>query len=272
MDDFRAITVEVADTGVATIRMRPMNVLLNLRPWAEIQHEMGVCLTQLRIDDDIRIVIITGEEDGEFLVPPPSTQYKDGSQSGRLQDPSSEWGRLTGVIRAHQAVAEMEKPVIAKVNGDAMGFGQSLMFNSDMIIARSDAKICDMHLGLGETLPTGKSDPVGPQYSLIPGDGALSFVPLFLAPPKAKEYFFLAREYSASELAEMGLINYAVPLEELNAKVETIVHELLRRTRESIGFTKRVLNRRVVAELNSTVDAAIAYQMLHHRQHFDDVT
>jgi enoyl-CoA hydratase len=265
MADYRAITIDRAD-GVATVKMRPLRVSMNLEPYAEIHDEMGRALSELRIDDDIRIVVITGEEDGEFLVPPPTSNYASGSQNGRLGNPKGEWERFTGIIRAHQAAAEMEKVVISKVNGDAMGFGQSLMFNSDLVIAREDAKICDMHLALGETMPTNGDAPVGPPYSLVPGDGALSFVPQFMSPPKAKEYFFLSEEYTGAQLAAAGMINAAVPLAELDAAVDDLVARLLRRSADVLAFTKRVLNRRVVADMNATLDPAVAYQLFDFRR------
>jgi enoyl-CoA hydratase/carnithine racemase len=265
MTEYRALTISRSD-GVATVRMRPLRVSMNLQPFAEIHEEMGQAMSELRTDDDVRLVVLTGEEDGEFLMPPPTSQYANGSQSGRLGNPRGEWGRFTGIIRAHQAVAEMEKPVISKVNGDAMGFGQSLMFNSDLVIAREDAKICDMHLALGETVPSAGGEPVGPPYSLVPGDGALSFVSQFMSPTKAKEYFFLSEEYRGRQLADAGMINAAVPLAELDAAVDSLVERLLRRSADVLAFTKRILNRRVVAEMNQTLDPAVAYQLFDFRR------
>ncbi len=266
MSTFRALTVE-RQGPVATVRMKPLRVSFNLQPYAEIHEEMGLAMSQLRIDDDIRIVILTGEVDGEFMVPPPTSEYRSGDkQSGRLGDPRAEWGRFHGIIRAHQAVAEMEKPVIAKVNGDAMGFGQSLLFNCDFVIARDDAKVCDMHLSLGEARTSAGGEPVGPAYSLMPGDGALSFVTLFMTPTMAKEYIMLGTEISTVELARLKMINQAVPMADLDRAVDELVHKLLARSREVLAYTKRVLNRRVVDNLNSTLDPAVAYQLFNFRQ------
>jgi enoyl-CoA hydratase len=265
MSDFRALSI-AREGGVATVSMRPLRESMNLKPYAEIHEEMGLALSQLRVDDSVRIVTLTGEVDGEFLVPPPTSQYANGDQSGRLGDPKGEWGRFTGIIRAHQAAAEMEKPVISRVNGDAMGFGQSLMFNSDLVIAREDAKICDMHLALGTTIPSSGGEPVGPPYSLVPGDGALSFVPQFMSPPKAKEYFFLSEEYTGAQLAAAGMINAAVPMDELDAAVDALVEKLLARSADVLAFTKRILNRRVVADMNATLDPAVAYQLFDFRR------
>jgi enoyl-CoA hydratase/carnithine racemase len=259
--NYRALTIERSGP-VATVRMLPVQTSFNLSPPAELHQEMGHAMSTLRNEDDIRLVILTGAEDGEFVVPPPTSQFRAGGHSGRLDNTHAEWARGTGVIRAHQAMAEMEKPVIAQVNGDAMGFGSSLMFNCDLIVAREDAKICDMHLGLGTVMPSGGSEPVGAHFSMYPGDGGLSLVPLFMSPARAKEYLFLAKEYSAREMADLGWINRAVPMAELETVTRDFTDRLLQRAPDIIAYTKRVANRHVVQQLNFTLDAATAYEHL----------
>jgi enoyl-CoA hydratase len=160
----------------------------------------------------------------------------------------------------------MEKPIIARVNGDAFGFGSSLMFNCDLIVAREDAQVSDMHLGLGTLVPTGATEPVGPHFSMYPGDGGLSLVPLYMTPAKAKEYLLLATSYSAREMADLGWINYAIPLAQLDAKVDDLAERLLARAPDVIAYTKRVANRELVAHLNRTLDAGVAYEHVSIRQ------
>jgi len=85
-------------------------------------------------------------------------------------DPARTWHNMTGVIRTHQAMAEIEKPIVAKVNGDAIGFGQSLVFGSDLIVAVEDALIADHHLGMGEI-----GDEIGGHlFGTVPGDGGMA--------------------------------------------------------------------------------------------------
>lgn len=265
MSDFRSLSIQ-HDGPVATVKMRPLRISFTLEPYAEIHEEMGLAMSQLRVDESVRVVILTGEEDGEFLVPPTKAEYARGGQNSRLSDPASEWGRFTGCIRAHQAIAEMEKVVISKVNGDAFGFGQSLMFNSDFIVARPDAKVCDLHLSMGEALPTGKTERVGPQEAMVPGDGALSTAPFFMPPTMAKEYFLLGTEMTVEKLVQLGIVNKAVPLAQLDEATDVYVQAVLKRPREIIAFTKRVLNRRIVNHMSLTLDPALAYQLFGLRQ------
>jgi enoyl-CoA hydratase/carnithine racemase len=269
--DYRSLLLD-RDGAVATVRLRPVSRSFGLTPPAEVHEEVGHVMSALRIDDSVHVVVLTGEIDGEFVIPPLSSQYSGGGQSSRLADPKTEWGRGTGVIRAHQAMAEMEKPVIAKVNGDAIGFGSSLLFSCDLIVARADAKICDMHLGLGQVRPSKGGEPVGPTFSMFPGDGGLSVVPLFMSPARAKEYLFLARDYTAAEMNEFGWINAAVPAGDLDAAVDDLVARLLERSPDVLAYAKRVANRRVVDHLNMTLDAAAAYEHVSIRQWLDAST
>lgn len=186
--------------------------------------------------------------------------YETETGKRHRNDPRRTWTTFAGHIRAHQTIAEMEKPVIAKVNGDAIGFGQSLMFASDLIVAVEDARIIDHHLGMGEI------EGVGAPYGFVTGDGGSSLLPLYMSPPKAKEYLMLAKEYTAADLADMNLINYAVPADELDEKVDELVDKLLKRSAFALAWTKRTANRRVADHLSKTLDASAAYEMVNFLQ------
>jgi enoyl-CoA hydratase/carnithine racemase len=156
-------------------------------------------------------------------------------------------------------MAELEKPIVGKITGDAIGFGSSLAFACDLIVASEDVQFIDIHLGMAEV-------PYGPRFGITTGDGGSSLVPLFMSPAKAKEYLMLAKPYSARELAGMGVINYAVPAGELDAMVADLVERLLKRSAYALAWTKRTANRHVVNQLNLTLDAAAAYEMVNFLQ------
>jgi enoyl-CoA hydratase len=262
---FRALSID-RDGPVATVRIHPVQASFNLQPPPEVHQEVGLAMSRLRDDDEVLLVVLTGSEDGEFVVPPPTEQYRSGGQGARLNADQTEWLRGTGVIRAHQAMAEMEKPIIARVNGDAFGFGSSLMLNCDLIVAREDALISDMHLGLGTLMTSSGTGPVGPQFSMYPGDGGISLAPLYMTPARAKEYLMLATPYTARQMADLGWINYAVPFGKLDEKVDDLSKQLLARAPDVIAYTKRVANRLLVEQLNRTLDAGVAYEHISIRQ------
>jgi len=221
--------------------------------------EVADAIENLRRDSSIRVIVLTGSGQ-TFKVPPADYSKPEGGKYSK-NDPRYLWeGMINGIIRGHQAMAECEKPIVARVNGDAIGLGQSLMFASDIIIAEENAKIVDHHLSMGEI------DGMRMEYGIVPGDGGSALLPLFMPPTLAKEYLMLGKPYRASELAEMGLINYAVAEDELDTKTAEIVERLLERSAYALAWAKRTANRRVINHLNMTLDAAAAYEMVNFYQ------
>ena len=76
---------------------------------------------------------------------------------------------------------------------------------------------------------------MGFPMAITPGDGAMAFFPLFLPPTKLKEYMFLSRAWTAKELAEMNIVNYAVPAAELDAVFNDIMARLSARPASVLG-------------------------------------
>lgn len=262
--NYRALEIS-RDGQVATIRIIPLRETLVMEKPVDVHTEMPRAIEELRLDNDIRAIVITGARDGEFLVPPPAEYYTSPRATERLGDPYGIWHVANGVIRCCQALTEIEKPVIAKLNGDAIGFGQSIVLACDLIIAREDARIADAHLGMGE-VSTSEKRRVGLPFATVPGDGAGALIPLFMTPTKAKEYMMLSETYTAAELAEMGIVNKAVPMERLESVTEDITRRLLKRSAFALAWTKRVLNRHVAQQANLTLDAAMAYEALNFSQ------
>lgn len=259
VNKYRDLEIDQKDQ-VATIRIVPLRRAVRAGRRHDIHWELGSAFSEFRGDNSVRVIVLTGAEADEFLVPPRTDTYSNEAAKKTRNDPSSTWRTFTGILRAYQSMAEIEKPIVARVNGDAIGFGQSLMFASDIIVAREDARIADMHMGMGEVAP------FGPPYGVVPGDGGAALVPLYMTPARAKEYLMLAREYSARELAQLGIINYAVPMAELDARVEEIVGRLLKRSAYALAWTKRVSNRLLASHLNLTLDASAAYEMVNFLQ------
>jgi enoyl-CoA hydratase len=256
MTEFKACTV-TKEGQVATVTILAPS--LRKGGTADLHWELGEAFSALRGDNSIRVVVLEGS-DGQFYVPREKEFYNSQAARNYLIEPSGAWATFTGVLRTHSAMAEIEKPIVAKVNGNAIGFGSSLVFACDLIVADEDAVIADMHLGMGE-LPEG-----GPEYGIVPGDGGASLIPLFMTPAVAKEYLMLAQRYTAREMAEHKMINYAVPAGELDAKVADLVARLLKRPSYALAWTKRVINRRIIDTLNMSLDAGAAYEMVNFLQ------
>jgi enoyl-CoA hydratase len=252
MTELRTLDLVVEDQ-VARVTMLAQPRTGEARP--DLHGELADLFTGLRADDRVRVVVLTGSGT-TFRVPGPRWRYDDPVNARRYNDPAFAWRTFSAIVRCHQIMAEMEKPIVCRVNGDAIGFGQTLVYASDIIVAVADATIGDHHLGMGEIVPGGHT------FGVVPGDGGTALLPLFMSPPRAKEYLMLGRTFLASELAAMGAINYAVPRQRLDEVVDDIVQRLLKRPAYALAWTKRVANRRVVDQLNATLDAGAAYEMV----------
>ena len=257
MSDYVLLDI-IRNGQVATIELKRLEKHLRdlmrteKRGGAQRASEVARALTELRNDDEIRVIVITGKAD-VFTIPP--------SSYGHHGNPGNDWDIMSGVTKAVEAMCTIEKPVIAKVNGHAIGFGANLVLACDFIIAREDAIIADHHMSAGDLVIDGQM--VGSaDHCMVTGDGGTVFAPLKMPLAMAKEYLMLARPFTAQELATMGVVNYAVPASELDAKTDEIAQRLLKRNAYALAMTKRVLNKQAMAQFNQSHDASLAYEFL----------
>jgi enoyl-CoA hydratase/carnithine racemase len=242
---------------VATIRPRPPGSLTPEEA-AEAARVPGGSLAlanlldEIRADDDIRVIVLHrgGYETST------TERYRSKGWQEHHNDPVNLWHTFSGIIRVHEVMASIEKPIVCQVNGNLIGGQCHLALASDLIVAREDALFVDHHLGMG------RWEPAGPPFGLVPGDGGVALIPLYFPPPLAKEFLMLGKGFTARELADRGLINYAVPAEKLDSAVDDLVQQLLKRPAYPLAWAKRVANRHVIEQLNRTLDAGAGYEMI----------
>ena len=245
------------DGQVATIEIVPP---LEVEDGADLHWELGSVLDRLRSDTSVRVVVLTGTRE-EFYVLPGQEVFENPAAWAKRVNPGGAWRTFMGILRVHQLMAEIEKPIVARVNGHATAFGCSLVLASDLIVAVEDAELVDIHLGMGEL----DAHP-GPGFGLVAGDGGAALAPLYMSPAKAKEFLMLSTPYSGRALADAGVINRAVPRGQLDETVGEMVEALLRRSAFALAWTKRTANRRVAEALNMSMDASAAYEMVNFLQ------
>ena len=220
---------------------------------------IGIALDEFRWDPEVRMVVITGKNDGEFYRFARREHWDDPRFKGRLnplKPQKSAHGAVTRVPSAHEMLMLIEKPVIAKVNGDAIGFGMSLIWGCDFIIAREDALIAWGHTGLGEIVDS-NGDNRGFPFAMTPSYGTVMVK--YMTPAKAKEFMMLSPTYTARELADMNIFNYAVPADELDAKVDDIISRLRKRSPTVLARTKKLVNKELAVQYALTEDLSNAY-------------
>jgi enoyl-CoA hydratase len=148
--------------------------------------------------------------------------------------------------RIVSALLDIEKPVVCKMNGHAVGLGASIALLCDIIFAAETAKIGDPHVGIG----------------LVAGDGGAVIWAQRIGLAKAKEYLLTGELLTARHAADIGLINHAVPADELDAAVEAFCQRLLNGATQAIRYTKILTNIELKRIADAVMERGIGYETL----------
>ena len=160
------------------------------------------------------------------------------------EDPRHYHRLITEGKRIVMGVLDCPKPVICRLNGDAVGLGATLALFCDLVIAVDTARIGDPHVRVG----------------YVAGDGGAAIWPQLVGYARAKQYLLSGDLISAPEAAAIGLINFAVPADELDAKVDQWAQRLGKGARRSIQWTKATINVGLRQIASSVLDAGFAYE------------
>lgn len=142
------------------------------------------------------------------------------------------------------AMLDIEKPVVCRMNGHAVGLGATIALLCDVIFAADNARIGDPHVGIG----------------LVAGDGGAVVWAQRIGLARAKEYLLTGELLSAARAAEIGLINHAVPSADLDAAVGAFCDRLLAGAPQAIRWTKVLTNMEIRRIAAAVMDAGIAYE------------
>ncbi|HKP60712.1 MAG TPA: enoyl-CoA hydratase-related protein [Polyangiales bacterium] len=142
------------------------------------------------------------------------------------------------------AILDLEKPLICKLNGHAVGLGATIALLCDVVFAADSAKIGDPHVNVG----------------LVAGDGGALVWPQRIGFARAKEYLLTGDLVPASRAEQIGLINHCVPAAELDARVDAFCQRLLRGSTNAIRWTKVTINLELKRIAHAIMDTGIAYE------------
>jgi enoyl-CoA hydratase len=210
---------------------------------SQMDHEVGRLFNEVADDPDTNVLVLTGA--GKAF-----SAGGDIEQMQRVIDqPELFLEGLRNGKRLLFSMLDCPKPIIAKVNGAAMGLGATIALFSDLIFAASHAKIADPHVKVG--------------YAA--GDGGSVIWPALLGPARAKQFLFTGDHLTGEQAAQIGLINQAVPAEELDRVVDEFAQRIANGASLAIQFTKLSVNVTLKQQLVSVIDASFAYEMLSGR-------
>ena len=208
---------------------------------AQLHTELEDIFADVARDDDVNVVVLTGA--GRAFCSGGDVKGMDARQSG---DPVRARMPLRYAKRLIYNMIEVEQPIIAAVNGHAIGLGATLALFCDVIIASENAKFGDPHVKVG----------------LVAGDGGSVIWPLLCGLARAKEYLMTGDLMSATEAERIGLINHVVPLNEVMPKAMELAHRLANGPTRAIRWTKLACNKRLRDEVNLVLDASLAIETL----------
>lgn len=222
------------DAGVATITLnRPEK----LNPYTdEMLDEWVRVLAEWRTDPAVRVIVITGTGRG----------FSTGGDVGGFEDKASltpaliKARLLEGAQRLPRAIAALDKPVIAALNGIATGGGLDVALACDIRFAAASARFAESYARLG----------------LIPGMGGAYFLPRIVGVAKALEMLWTSEWVSAREAEQMGLVSRVFP----DAELMAATYEFARRVADApplaVQLVKRVMRLGLDGNLETALDLA----------------
>ena len=190
---------------------------------------------------DARAVVLTGYGDafcaGGDIEAMAARDETPGEADDRVRETLSE---------LIETLLTMPLPVIAKVNGDAVGAGTNVAAACDFVYATEDARFGEVFGNVG----------------LIPDSGGTFLLPALVGLRTAKELTMTGRLFDATEAAEMDLINRAVPADDLDSEVADLLETLDRKPTETLGLTKRGLHENIGRPFRDALEREAYLQVL----------
>ena len=235
--DYSDIRYELSGDGIAKITIDRPEVRNAFRPQTLI--EISDALTRAREDLEVGVIVLTGEGPDAFCSG--GDQRVRGDAGYMAEDAAAQRGvGRFHVTDLHVQIRRTPKPIVAMVAGYAIGGGHVLHVVCDLTIAADNARF-------GQ---------VGPKVGSFDGGFGAALLSEMVGPKKAKEIWFLCRQYDAQEALEMGLVNRVVPLAELEA-------ETVRWCREMLALSPFAL-RLLKASFHAAEDGFSGLQQLAH--------
>ena len=197
-------------------------------------NDLESALRDVEAGREIRAVVLTGAG-GAFCSGGDVRGMKERMAN---TDPEARRLRMRRQHRLVKLIHDLERPVIAAVDGVAFGAGFSLALLCDMVVASTRARFC-MAFG---------------RIGLIPDCGALYTLPRLVSMARAKELLFSAREVDAQEAQSLGLVLEVEPPEQLMSRAMALAQGVSSASPAAVGMTKNALNRSLGMELHAVLD------------------
>ncbi|HEY4851646.1 MAG TPA: enoyl-CoA hydratase/isomerase family protein [Streptosporangiaceae bacterium] len=235
-------------TGDGPVRLIELNRPNQLNAASEALHTgLAAVWDHITADRDARAVVLTGRgrafsAGGDFHV---MTRVQR-DEAFREQNIAEARSIITGMVRC-------PVPVVAAVNGPAVGLGCSLALLSDLVLMAEGAYLADPHVQVG----------------LVAGDGGALVLPLIVGLARAKELLFLGERVSAGEALRLGMVNRVVPGDKLLDEALEVARRLAALPARALQDTKHAVNLHLEQAITAVMDAGLAAEResMHSPEH-----
>ena len=218
------------DGPVVTVRMNRPETRNALTEPSQMREITDLC-HELRANRDARVVVLTGNGPA-FCA------------GGNVKDMQSRGG----IQRIPLALYELELPVIAAVNGAAIGAGLDLACMCDIRLAADNAVFAESFVKLG----------------IVPGDGGAWLLPRIVGLPKASLMALTGDSIDAGQALEWDLVTQVVPADSLVSQAQALAHRIAANPGHGLRLTKRLLREGQHMRLDSLLELSAAFQALAH--------
>ena len=228
MLSYQSIQVTTAENGVCTVKLNLPEVRNVLGH--KMREELKDFFNEVKNNNGVKVIVLTGE----------GNAFSAGGDLSALKglDAVSGRKRLQLGHEMIRSIVNLEKPVIAAVNGVAAGAGVSLAVACDMIIARQSAVFIQSFSKVG----------------LIPDLGSIYFLPRLIGRQRALELMFLGEKISAEQAQAIGIVNRVIEDELFTDEVYKLANQLAEGPQMALGLMKKLVNRSTLNDLDQSFE------------------
>ncbi|MFE9649232.1 enoyl-CoA hydratase/isomerase family protein [Streptomyces sp. NPDC006365] len=234
--EMKDLMTDLVVMAVGPVRLVELNRPEQLNAMSEELHSgLASVWDDLAADPEARVVVLTGRGRAFSAGGNLDTMTRVQRDAAFREQQVDEARRIiTGMVRC-------PLPVIAAVNGPAVGLGCSLALLSDLVLIADDAYVADPHVQVG----------------LVAGDGGAYVLPLLVGMTRAKELLFLGDRVSAEDAVRLGIANRAVPKDKLMDEAMDLAGRLAAQPAQALHETKRAVNRHLEQALDTVMEPAL---------------
>jgi enoyl-CoA hydratase len=205
-----------------------------------MHHELATVFRDVGQDPGSDVIVLTGA----------GRAFSAGGDIAQMQKVVDDPALFrAGMVPAKQIVfslLDLEKPIVAKINGHAVGLGATLALFCDVSFMADTARIGDPHVAIG----------------LVAGDGGAVIWPQLIGFARAKEFLMTGALLDAAKAEAIGLVNHCVPAAELDAAVDAFCDKLAAGALQAIRLTKATVNLELKRIAHALMDPGLAFEAL----------